>query len=650
MGDAAGNPTLGPRDPLAAGKSLVNGDYTLTYAKNGQLILLNKYTGVVNTWIPSLSKGANIAKSELVVGSGGLGVTIDGKLVGMFPDPVMSRCIPGAGITLQGNGNIDATKNGEALDQKIYNNTSNNIAGIDFPLYHPIGESDWLKATINMGQLAIDKLVDPLRAGTPQKRPNVTSMLTTAGLIDFKDHSAMVDQYASHLDKIEMVKHGLNSSDHKVDSATTVIPEYTTQGLDGIKSWVADLNDKLKAASVNLHDLSFIGPYITTNNFTRDNAIPIAIQKSLAGSVVDTIEKVQDKVDDVGKQMKEIASSIKNSTPAPTPAPAPVRTPAPTPAPAPVRTPAPTPSLTENYSDPNLDDLLGTGSGATSADSAARADGTTSPSTGSNSGNMSAINPAKNSKSDTNATRAGYNSGSSGGSSGSGGTDMSSMMLPLMMSQMKGNNGQDQKQREEERREERSWQRREEAQQAAAQAQSAVASNQPTNVVQADASATPPSVGAGGRSMVDMKLPDGTTQKVSSAVAQAVNKELNNPNGSDARSAYSGTTGQPSAGSPWVSVDSSHLETGDVVQWANRSAIVVVDPSGLEVIINGQRVPLDPNNPPDGGNGAYGDFQGFFHPTGADLDTAAQQQQPGPPSAPGGTAPAPPAVPALATI
>jgi hypothetical protein len=242
---------------------------------------------------------------------------------------------------------------------------------------------------------------------------------------------------------------------------------------------------------------------------------------------------------------------------------------------------------------------------------------------------------------------------------------MNSMMMPMMlmqmmsqmMSQMMGNGPDQQRQREEEARDERRRRRREQEQQAAAQAQAqaqvqpAVATNAPTNVVQADASATPPPVGAGGRSMVDMKLPDGTTQKVSSAVSQAVQKELNNPNGSDARSAYAGTTGQPTAGSPWVSVDSAHLQTGDVVQWANRSAIVVVEPSGLEVIVNGQLVPLDPNNPPDGGTGGYGEFQGFFHPSGADLDNSAPQpEQASTPSTPRvTTAPAaptaPPAVP-----
>ncbi len=139
-------------------------------------------------------------------------------------------------------------------------------------------------------------------------------------------------------------------------------------------------------------------------------------------------------------------------------------------------------------------------------------------------------------------------------------------------------------------------------------------------------------------------------------------KELNNPNGSDARSAYAGTTGQPSAAHPWLSVapgnnqdpNSPHLQTGDVAVWANRSAIVVVEPSGLHAIINGMAVPLDPHNPPNGGNGDYGEFQGFFHPSGIDLDDSAQQQ-PAVPTAPGVTAApttptAPPAVPPPTTI
>ncbi|WP_327101051.1 hypothetical protein OIE68_21035 [Nocardia vinacea] len=150
---------------------------------------------------------------------------------------------------------------------------------------------------------------------------------------------------------------------------------------------------------------------------------------------------------------------------------------------------------------------------------------------------------------------------------------------------------------------------------------------------------TPPPVYPG-NTMVDMKLPDGSTQKVPSVVAQAVNKELNNPNGSDARAAYEGTPGQASASNPWTAVNSANVRTGDVVQWVDRSGLVVVTDAGLQVIANGQLVALDPHIPPDSGHGGYGEFRGFFHPGGADLSGTTETLVSGTPSVP-----APPAVP-----
>lgn len=134
--------------------------------------------------------------------------------------------------------------------------------------------------------------------------------------------------------------------------------------------------------------------------------------------------------------------------------------------------------------------------------------------------------------------------------------------------------------------------------------------------------APPPVVMPGGRT--DAPLPDGTTQNVPTAVAQALNKEIYNTNGSDANAAYAGTTGQQTPSNPWTAVDPNttdpekKLRTGDVIQWENRSALVVMNESGLNVLLNGQLVQLDPHNPPDDGHGPFGRFQGFFHPSGID--------------------------------
>jgi hypothetical protein len=120
---------------------------------------------------------------------------------------------------------------------------------------------------------------------------------------------------------------------------------------------------------------------------------------------------------------------------------------------------------------------------------------------------------------------------------------------------------------------------------------------------------------------------DGETQQVPSVVADALNKELNNPNGSNAIDAYAGTLGDSTPGHPWQQLDDlSKLQTGDVVQWQDRSALVVHDDKGLHMIVDGQLMPLTDQttqSPPQDSFGSYGDFKGFFHPTGADLNSSA---------------------------
>ncbi|MFE3261832.1 hypothetical protein ACFXPS_41795 [Nocardia sp. NPDC059091] len=133
------------------------------------------------------------------------------------------------------------------------------------------------------------------------------------------------------------------------------------------------------------------------------------------------------------------------------------------------------------------------------------------------------------------------------------------------------------------------------------------------------------------KSMVDLSI-DGITQQVTSVVHAAVTHEQNYPNGSDARAAYSGTPGENTPSNPWVQVDepsqlpegqNTKLRTGDVAQWGNRTALVVVENGTRMIIINTKTVALpDAENPPDSGLGDYGTFNGFFHPTGADLTSA----------------------------
>ncbi len=157
----------------------------------------------------------------------------------------------------------------------------------------------------------------------------------------------------------------------------------------------------------------------------------------------------------------------------------------------------------------------------------------------------------------------------------------------------------------------------------------AAAQNQPGTA--APAAVTAPDAGtapstSGANHLVSVSL-DGETQQVPSVVADAINKELNNPNGSNAIDAYTGTPGENSTGQPWQQLDDlSKLQTGDVVQWQDRSSLVVHDDKGLHMIVDGQIVPLTQDttqSPPQDAYGAYGDFKGFFHPSGADLNSSA---------------------------
>lgn len=134
-----------------------------------------------------------------------------------------------------------------------------------------------------------------------------------------------------------------------------------------------------------------------------------------------------------------------------------------------------------------------------------------------------------------------------------------------------------------------------------------VSEQQPASAVSADpiTSTGAPSP----HSMVDMKYSpdDSDSQKVTSAVSQAVHRELNN-NSTDGLAAYGNSLGN------LQQVGSSQLHTGDIIRWQNGSAIIAFKGAEPYIIIDGDWKPIDPGNPP---TGPYGDFQGFFRPDAA---------------------------------
>ncbi|MET9031183.1 hypothetical protein ABZW96_37210 [Nocardia sp. NPDC004168] len=125
----------------------------------------------------------------------------------------------------------------------------------------------------------------------------------------------------------------------------------------------------------------------------------------------------------------------------------------------------------------------------------------------------------------------------------------------------------------------------------------------------------PPPVNTPG-GVVDYKVGNSTLQ-VSQPVAEALQRQTQNT-ATDAASAYAGTAGESTSDHPWAIVnDVAQLKTGDIVQWEKHSALIVKNETGLNILDNGQLIPLNPNLPPL--TAKYGNFTGYAHPTGLDV-------------------------------
>jgi hypothetical protein len=141
----------------------------------------------------------------------------------------------------------------------------------------------------------------------------------------------------------------------------------------------------------------------------------------------------------------------------------------------------------------------------------------------------------------------------------------------------------------------------------------------PAATAPAGAAAPPAGSHVGSDGKGGFTFPDKTNvPKVSPVASTALDREVHNPNGSDATAAYAGTPGADTQAHPWSQISGAQVQPGDVVEWESRKALVVPTETGLKYLDDGQLVTLDPQNPHGDGHGGYGAFKGFFHPTGTD--------------------------------
>lgn len=563
-------------------------------------------------------------------------------------------------------------------------------------LYRPLGRPPVLEAYLGTTQQWLQDVVDHMGVGKPSQAPDLAKLLSQAGLSDTSDRSDMVNKYTAKIDAIGTIKTKLKGDDVNVDVELGKVAQATIDGLSRIKNLIDTLNDTLRApatakgAPADVQQNPIDITIDMQGNLAADKPPTMKAQtvSFLFGAIADCIDSVKSEVGKVNDTAQDSGSGVDKNSPSYKQGYNDGKAAGGdnggnngnnnggnnngnnnggnngannglTPGPGTQATPAANTDYSGLYSD-----LLGNGTTTTGADGTitTTGDGTTggdvlsdgsSGAPGSNptsSGTAAAIDAAI-SKLENSGTASGVNAGTasygggSGSGSGTGGSDMSSMMQMMEMMQLMnsgksttGSNGTDDGSGDRGRNgapaDTQQGANPQDGQPGQQPAAATPAANPPAVTATPDGGTAPTT---GTKSMVDMKLPDGSSQEVSSVVAQAVNAELNNPNGSDARAAYDGTPGAATAGAPWSAVGNSllpsgesvpDLHTGDVVQWANRTALVVVENGHTMLVMNGTLVQFDPMHPeqlPDDGHGAYGAFQGYFHPSGADLDTTGQQ-------------------------
>ncbi|MEU4343387.1 hypothetical protein AB0H00_19275 [Nocardia sp. NPDC023852] len=495
-------------------------------------------------------------------------------------------------------------------------------------LYHPPAESEPLRIAINEAQKCLQLQVDCFGKGKASLAEDVADWLQNEGLLDKDNESSTTDSHNSYLNADTQVKNHFKDLDEKIRSIAVSTEEQTIDGVNSIMAAIDELDEQLRAIDA-LKDVQnkSVG---TMGSHTYQQILP-DLEEELFTAIDKTVEDVDKIVDDAQQANEENEREVDENSP----------------------------EYKSGYEDgyqAGLGDAGGQPPLATTEDFVAQTDysdvfgdlmnaGLTD---GLTDGLTNGLTDASGTTGDGSslfdqlrdsltggavpAAAAGAGVGAAAGVAGS--NSMMGMMMPMMMMQMMSQmmqqaqqKDQERSQREREQEAQEQEDRHKQQEQATAQQQATVATAAQQTATADPAATAPPPIGGSG-AMVDMRLPNGATQKVSAAVAEAVNREFNNPNGSDARAAYAGTLGESTSGHTWTTIDSASLRTGDIVQWENRSAIAVVTDDGLHYITNGQLVPLDPHNPVDDNHGPYGAFQGFFHPTGVDATTAPTDTHP----------------------
>ncbi|MFI9413995.1 hypothetical protein [Nocardia gamkensis] len=168
---------------------------------------------------------------------------------------------------------------------------------IQFPLYHPDGESGVLKSAIDMGEVAIDRLADLVRPGTPENPDQAVRESRRewrlGRLGDIAGNSNVYDRYAKLVQKMEDIRASLIDTYTAVNGKNGEMTEFLSRALGRIEDSVISLNDTLKSAGTG-----------------SGNRIPLQTEADLIDSIHATIGIALNEVRDAAVKMREAVSDI----------------------------------------------------------------------------------------------------------------------------------------------------------------------------------------------------------------------------------------------------------------------------------------------------------------------------------------------------
>ncbi|WP_327146940.1 hypothetical protein [Nocardia sp. NBC_01327] len=483
-----------------------------------------------------------------------------------------------------------------------------------------------LSALMDRAQKWLQDAVNKMGVGKPSTVPDFGKLLSDNGIADTEDASTMATQYKAKVDNFRAVKTYLLSQDVDVNVPIGRMAELAQNSLGQMISKIEDLKDVLRAPQNAKDAPTAVQQHPKTIAMgVSDNLTGITMDPATTQYLMGELRACLDKVEKIVKSTSDTAAGFSKQV-APPASPIPPTTP--TPSSSPSATPTP-PAASGVPIDSTLSGNLADGGPLAISPAPASSDpgATLTAATG------AAIQPIEAAAGTSNGTSAGSVAGDSSGSGDMGTTMM--MTIGMVMSALPNiaktlMDAIDSPQDDSRNREHR------DRAPAPANAQPVPEPVQATPAVYADPppATALPVIPPGTTPAPDLKseplvrLKDGSTQPVAPVVAAAVLREFNNHSGSDAQAAYTGAAADSASGNPWNSgwtkIDSAQLRTGDVAQWDNRMALVITENGKLYIIVNGEQVELkDPQNPPDGGHGTYGEFRGYFHLTGTDVGVAA---------------------------